>query len=173
MDTLDVKFDEHAFRHKYASLRWKLGWKLRMSKWPWGAVYRYFWRKRLIKRINEVSRIIAEKSVRGKEDFIYQFPAAINNPNYDLTVPAGLVPIMPLAPPAPGIPPILTVPPINPSLHIVPDGVAVMDPTRLYSMCVLPCQMDSSNKPRKRVYHLRKKQPAKRIRPLKFRANPG
>lgn len=161
MDTLDIQFDKYRIKHRYASLRWRLGWKLQNSKWPWGSVYRYFWRKRLEKRIIEVSKMIAERSIYGAHDHPgLPYPEVMNKPNYDLSIPAKDVPVIPLAPPLPIIPPILSAPPMNPSLYIAPAGVAVMDPTHLYSMGVLPAALNDDIKiPRIRIYHHRKKKP--------------
>lgn len=166
MDTLNIQIDKYSFKHKYASLRWRMGWKLQNSRTPWGAIYRYFWRKRLEKRILEVSKMIAERSIYGSNGFdtSLPFPVALSKPDYDLSIPAKDVPVIPLAPPLPIIPPILSAPPINPSLYIAPAGVAVMDPTHLYSVGVLPAVLNDDVKiPRIRIYHHRKKKPVSRM----------
>jgi hypothetical protein len=171
MDTLNIQIDKYSFKHKYASLRWRMGWKLQNSKWPWGTIYRYFWRKRLEKRILEVSKMISERAIYGVNGFdpSLPFPPVISKPDYELSVPAKDVPVIPLAPPLPIIPPILSAPPLNPSLYIAPAGVAVMDPTHLYSVGVLPTALDFEvviRKPHIRVYHHRKRQPTKsRVKP--------
>lgn len=111
MDTLNIQIDKYSFKHKYAALRWRIGWKLQMSKWPWGTVYRYFWRKRLIKRINEVGKIIAEKS-HGQ--------TYIPLPLYDLP------PVAPLT----GIGTYAGTPVINPAHMYAPIGVPMIDPKK-------------------------------------------
>lgn len=171
MDTLNIQIDKYSFKHKYASLRWRMGWKLQMSKTPWGAIYRYFWRKRLEKRILEVSKMISEKAIYGSNGFdpSLPFPPVMSKPDYELSVPAKDVPVIPLAPPLPIIPPILSVPPLSHSLCIAPAGVVVMDPTHLYSVGVLPAELNDNiviHRLHRRIYHHRKRQPTKsRVKP--------
>ena len=66
MGTLNsyVKVNKHPFGW-LTSIKYGLEWKLRMSKMPWGKVYRHFWRKRLMKRITEVANEINRRSMRG------------------------------------------------------------------------------------------------------------
>ena len=147
MDTLDIQFDKYRFRHGFAALIWrlrnsKLMWKLQNSKWPWGTVYRYFWRKRLEKRIIEVSKMIAERSIYGTHDHPgFPYPEVMNKPNYDLSVPARDVPVIPLDKPCGFVPAVLSpeipstgigtyagTPPVNPSRMYAQSGIAVMDP---------------------------------------------
>lgn len=49
---------------RWASIKNWFQWKLRMSKMPWGKLYRHFWRKRLMKSIIEISNIIEQKTHR-------------------------------------------------------------------------------------------------------------
>lgn len=142
MDTLDIQFDKYRFRHGFASLRWRLGWKLQNSKWPWGTVYRYFWRKRLEKRILEVSKMIAERSIYGTHDHPeLPYPEVMNKPNYDLSIPAKDVPVIPLDKPCGFVPAVLSpevpstgigtyagTPPVNPARMYAQSGMVVMDP---------------------------------------------
>ena len=85
MGTLNIKFNKYWYKHTLAPLKWRLEWKLRMSKMPWGKLYRHFWRKRLMKRIVEVSNIIQEQTYRphvqpvslALEDSKYSIPGLI------------------------------------------------------------------------------------------------
>lgn len=70
---------------RWVSIKNWFHWKLRMSKMPWGKLYRHFWRKRLMKRIVEVSNIIQERTYRPHvrpvplilEDSKYSIPGLI------------------------------------------------------------------------------------------------
>ena len=96
-------------------------WKLQISKGLVGKIYRYFLRKKVMKRINEVAK-------------------TLNKPTYDLSVPAKDVPVVPLELPLGWVPPHTIFDPVfNPSVLVPPTGVCVMDPTKIYN--ILPKQM--------------------------------
>ena len=66
MKTLNpyVKINEYPLGRS-ARIKCWFRWKLGMNKMPWGKLYRYFWRKRLMKRITDVAYEINQRSMRG------------------------------------------------------------------------------------------------------------
>lgn len=154
MDTLNpyVKINKHPLG-RWASIKSWFHWKLQMSKMPWGKIYRHFWRKRLMKRITEVANEINRRSVRGLHDFDYLFPEATGKFGTDILTPVGYVPM---------IPPLGLIehPVINPAQldrrFVVPAGVAVMDPTKIYKITP-DITLPEFPVIRRRICHLRKK----------------
>jgi hypothetical protein len=170
MGTLNIKFNKYWYKHTLATLKWRLEWKLQMSKTPWGKLYRHFWRKRLTKRIMEVANEISQRSIR--ETHLPGSAVTLNFPDYDmcvhkkdilekpLTAPVGYVPYVPLFPPLGLVePPIINPAQLKHGL-VAPAGVAIMDPTKIYKITpdiVFP----EFPVIRRRICHLRKGKPWK------------
>lgn len=157
MDTLNIKFNKYWYKHTLATLKWRLEWKLRMSKMPWGKIYRHFWRKRLMKRIMEVANEINQHSMRGTHEPI-SFPPVLDKPNYDLCVPAVGVVSAPLGLPLGWVPQGPEV--LNPGIIAPLTGVPVMDPTKIYKITP-DITLPEFPVIRRRICHLRKKTPWK------------
>ena len=148
MDTLNIKFNKYWYKHTLATLKWRLECKLQMSKMPWGKLYRHFWRKRLMKRITEVTNKINQRPVRDK---------ATGKFSTDILTPVGHVQLFP--------PPGLVKPPvINPAQLarglMAPAGVAVMDPAKIYKLTP-DITLPEFPVIRRRICHLRKGKPWK------------
>lgn len=125
-------------------------WKLQASKGPVGRIYRYFWRKKVMKRIIEVANEINQRSMRGQHDFSYIFPETTSKSGMDILTPVGYVPSGPAESPV-----------INPAQLarglVAPSiGITVMDPTKIYN--ILPKQMiPELPHIRRRICRLRKR----------------
>ncbi len=89
MGTLNIKFNKYWYKHTLATLKWRLEYKLQMSKMPWGKLYRHFWRKRLMKRINEVATGINQRHIQG-----IHVPAA-DAGSSPINLPPGWIPYRP------------------------------------------------------------------------------
>lgn len=155
MDTLNPYVKINTIKHRSIKYWWNtIIWKLQLGKGPICKIYRYFWRKRLMKRINETARIINERSKRGPHDFNYMFPETMNKPNYDLSVPVGVVKPTPLNLPLGWVPQGITVG--NPGIIAPIAGVPVMDPAKLYKLTP-DIHLPEFPVVRRRICHLRKK----------------
>lgn len=90
MDTLNpyVKINKCPLG-RWTSIKTWFHWKLQMSKMPWGKLYRHFWRKRLMKRINEVATGINQRHIQG-----IHVPTA-NAGSTPINLPPGWIPYRP------------------------------------------------------------------------------